>query len=370
MYFGEVDQARHQRQQEFMEKAAEGHRVARSKRLGNLVARESAIADAIAHYASLDTGVVTEVALRSAFIGLEQSRDPLPEQDTATTRGNRLWRDWSTRPPLAKLARRSTQALALYLTAIYVAHLEAAPNTAIENTHSNVAGQVNNPTWAALAGLGRGPSLRARRLRVQRALRMLEGARLVDLKQQDGHTVYEGFQLLRDDGAETPYLVPGTRGSVLRVPSSFFYNGWHIVLRPAEVTVLFAAMDMERRVGRFPGGRQGVALPRRVRWERYGISDESYTSVHELAEFGLLRLLDVEPERHLGRLRRVQLSGPPHDASLAPEPYRLAVQVRGMGESAWDTATAALKRSAEPPRFASGFSRYAVPARASGDDGP
>lgn len=109
------------------------------------------------------------------------------------------------------------------------------------------------------------------------------------------------------------------------------------------VAVLLAVMDMTGRI-EFRGRRQsdgvGVALPRSVRRDLYGISGETYTHVHELAEFGLLELHDTMPHRQAGKIRPKAAMAQASDSaggvgdesrsadddSAAPEPYRFVIK--------------------------------------------
>ena len=108
-----------------------------------------------------------------------------------------------------------------------------------------------------------------------RALDILHKARLVDLRHSGTHKDYEHWVLLRDDATERPYTVPGpTQRSVLRLPVSFFYHGWHLVLEPAEIAVLLALIDIHGSYWMSPttSSQQPSALPPQTRWAMYGIT--------------------------------------------------------------------------------------------------
>jgi hypothetical protein len=356
-------------QRAFIEAAAKRQTARRTRRQRQLTDARGSVEAAIAAYGEvsrrhvLEEGLgndVVDIGLRAAFIYLEHARpgyregslreEELEPIDVGPPE-ERLRRDWSTRPPLTRLVGRRHRGLSLYLAAIFTAHLEHRPDTQVLNPFANATRSRGRPSWATLAGLGGGPNTRARRLRVARALNALSVARLVDLP-RGRQMKYEGFQLLRDDGTERPYLVPGsTTKGARRLPAAFFLNGWHLVLTPSEVAVLFAVIDAANRLGPNPDPRNpGVALPQRVRWERYGLSGEVYTAANELAEFGLLRRYDLMEDRWAGRFGR--RAADEDDPSWDPVPYRFACRLEVMNEPALDVVGAALKAHPTPPRFA------------------
>ena len=110
---------------------------------------------------------------------------------------------------------------------------------------------------------------------------------------------FDRFTLLSDDGKGTNYKVPGNK-NVLSIPGAFFLNGWHLVLEPGEVAMLFMLLELTMRhpVSKKPG----VGAVDRIRRTFYGITGEVYTSHRELAEFGLVQLHDTVPARRLGRV--------------------------------------------------------------------
>jgi hypothetical protein len=96
-----------------------------------------------------------------------------------------------------------------------------------------------------------------------------------------------------------------------------------------------------------------VASALSVRWTRYGLSDEAYSSAHELDEFGLVTRLDTMPHRRRGRVKPVQ----PHDSSeaaLKPDPYRFeftATHREALNRSAYDVVSNTLARHPVPLRL-------------------
>jgi hypothetical protein len=346
-----LESPRAKAQREFMEHAAGVHEVQRARRRSDLHSRIGAIEAAVKSYETLDAaGAVPTIRLRSSFVRLSRPRPGLAEvEDQPIDLVERLHRDWRSRPPCTQLIRRASNGLALYLTAVYLAHLDAAPGAHPKNEHANVVGGASTPAWATLAGIGFGLQ-RARRARINRALRVLCDARLVDLPGTDKAPAFERWAMLREDGLESQYTVPGaTAAATIQIPAAFFYNGWHLVLEPKETAILLAVMEQTRRLVS-PQDGLGIALPQSVRWERYGITPEVYVSVHELQEFGIIAIHDTMPERRRGRLRR-DAPGFNGGGLLEPKPYRFTVDERAFDRPARQTVTKSLSSYPRPPRF-------------------
>ena len=102
-------------------------------------------------------------------------------------------------------------------------------------------------SWAVLCGRW-APNIRARRARITRDLDELVDAELVSIKTKGAQGRYEHFTLLSDDGTGSPYRPP--KGYVdpglLSLPVTFFTQGWHLVLTPAEISVLLMVQDAAR----------------------------------------------------------------------------------------------------------------------------
>jgi hypothetical protein len=167
-------------------------------------------------------------------------------------------------------------------------------------------------SWMVLSGLW-SPTDRAdranQRARVRRALDELLAARLVAVtRSRGGRRKYEGWSLLKEDGSEQPYQRPSDRRpGALVLPAEFFLNGWHLVLTPGEIAMLFAIMNMHQRFGgSIEPGRQRylIALPQSVRRNRYGLSGEVYLHAQQLHEFGLIDFVDPMPADAEERSRR------------------------------------------------------------------
>jgi hypothetical protein len=63
---------------------------------------------------------------------------------------------------------------------------------------------------------------------------------------------------------------------------------------------------------------RGVALPETVRRSTYELSDEAYQTIHELEEFGLIKIHDLMPGRRFGRFDRSKVDDPPGNGQFTP----------------------------------------------------
>lgn len=345
-------------------------RATRRRRLANLGERKEAVERALAAYQGMDRGQNPVIGLRVGSVRLPRPRpaqpdpDDEPEEDPARRARSRLARDLATRPPVTRLVHRKSNALPLLLTGIYVAHLEGTPGQAFSNGHRNATRMTGAESWATLAGLhtsGKsGP--RNRRVRVTRALAQLEAAGLVETGRERLRDRFEFFRLNREDGSQRQYTIPGANApDTVHLPASFFLNGWHLALEPAEIAVLLAIIDLGQRIRAGPRRdreESGVALPRSVRWGTYGISGEVYEAVHELAEFRVIELNDPMPTRRRGRFR--PFTEEQQDIALSygywpgPVPYRFIYDGGTIfSQRAADVITTALTRNPAPPRLAS-----------------
>lgn len=357
--------ARADRQAEWRRRAAEAAKTARQSRLRRLQVRGDAVRQALEAYGALDDEHRPMIALRQGFVYLSEARPELPDlnneaiQDPKLRNTSRLRRDIQTRPPLTKLVNRKSNALPLLLTTTYVAHLECQPGRIFQNEHGNAIARSGAPSWAALAGLG-AVSLRVRRVRVTRALQELADISLVLIGPPGERDRFEGFRLYREDGTQRKYTPPGEYADdVVRLPASFFLNGWHLVLEPREVAVLLAIIDLTNRTSgsRRRDQEHSVALPESVRWARYGLSGEVYEAAHELVEFGLIEIRDTMPERRRGKLKpptrqqRERAEG--YGQSLAPEAYRFVYDTSGNAfqNDATQVVLGSLKEHSLPPRM-------------------
>jgi len=345
-----------------MQNAAAIQRGVRERRAEALARRRRTVRHATDIYRTVDHGNAPEICFREQFVWLPRER-PAPvgldgDDDGAALRSrtDRLTRDWSSRPPATRLLKRRNNGMSLYLTAIYVAHQTAEPTTAVPNARANTKRHDGLDPWAALAGLGLGSDQRARRAQVTRALDQLHLARLVDLRRGTRGVQYEGFALLQDDGSLSRYILPSPdEATVVKLPATFFYNGWHLVLEPDEIAMLLAirhATVLAQRQG--IATEHGVAIPRALRWSRYGISSETYTAVNELQEFGLIRIIELMPNRRHGRLRRVGQGDDDPDQSFAPILYRFVIDEAAFDQDAWEIIHRALTKFKEPPRLSHG----------------
>jgi hypothetical protein len=303
------------RQAAWRERSVQKIKDRRTSRLEELTREREAIQRAVDAYYVLDRGDVPWVVLRSRFVRLGTSRQTItvgeteadePQEPSPAAAARARRREIASRPPLTRLVHRQSNAMSMYLSAIFVAHLETQPGQVFVNDRHNTRGREDaSKSWSLLAGLTAPREIRSRRARVRRALDELVTAGLVSIQPPTERYRYEGWLLLKEDGSETRYRVPSERESdAVRLPASFFVNGWHLVLSPGEIAMLLAIMDMARRVGRStkPGGPLWIALPRTVRRNLYGLSGEMYLHAQQLHEFGLVDFRDPMSTRRRGKI--------------------------------------------------------------------
>lgn len=322
-----VDEAakRHVRQAEWRDKGVQRIQAARQRRVQRLQKETEAIDRATRTYAQVDVGDVPVTQLRGTFVRLDTPRPPRhrdrePQKPDAAARRRAARQDLDSRPPLTRLVHRDTNSLALYMTAVYVAHLETEPGNAFVNRHDNVFNKGDRASWVNLAGMSTPLEEHARRNRIRRALDGLQAAGLARLKPQGRQGRYDAWGLLKDDGSTSVYRVPGaSSGRVVRLPAAFFYNGWHLVLDPPEIAMLLAIIEMSQFAGVLPhsgqNGLPGVAFPEKARWERNGITGEVYEAAHQLHEFDLVSMWDPMPNRRRGKVSPTRRALPTVDTT-------------------------------------------------------
>jgi hypothetical protein len=383
-----------ERQAEWRQTSVQKIQEDRQRRAERLRSEAGAIRRATQQYLLIDRGLVEHVALAEGFVRVPddvaqqrradrtgevligddidqvgagagepgdssaEGRELIAEQD-AHDAETRSARQLLTRPPLTRLINRSSHAaVSVLLTAIYLAHVEGEPGSAYVNRHRNHLGAGLEASWVTLCGLFGAPGKRARRARLTRALTRLNEHGFVQLGAAP--QPFEGWSLLAESGSGRAYQVPGSgRSDVLRLPSTFFSRGWHLVLEPREIATLLALRDLTRRLrykDQAAVEREGVALPESVREDRYGISGEVYESVHELEEFGLLTIYDPMPNRRRGKVRKAtaqqQADSLDSESSLAPLPYRFKLTPESIFEqNALDVVQKRLSDNALPPRL-------------------
>ena len=317
------------RQYEWRTASVERMQADRADRLRKLQDREEPIRRALQAYRALPRRF-SPVRLRREFVALQKPR-PLPpalgglEPEEPVSRSIQLEDDYRTRPPSTKLLMHKTHALPSYLAMLYVTQTEPNGAALIRGNASRTNGV---ESWSVLCGRWF-PTVRGRRARMTRDLDELHRADLVTIGAVGAQGRYEHFALLADDLTDQPYTLPGRRtqsSSVITLPHTFFTNGWHLALTPAEIAALLMTRDATRTLPPTPDAA-GVAVPRSVRWATYGISGEAYHAIHELEEFGLLIIHDTMPHRRHGKLRQltteVKATVEADGESTSPVPYRL-----------------------------------------------
>lgn len=335
--------------------AADRHREKRAKRLATLTDEAPGIRAATVAYSTHDDGSRRLIGLRHEFTRLATPRSPRgrsnDEEERVLTRAQQLALDVATRPPATRLVHRKSRALPFYLTALYIAHLESSPGLKFSNEHGLSARLpgTRQHSWVTLSAIGNTLTPRTRRTRAARAIEQLANAGLVGLR--SGNAKYEKLAVLSDSGSQENYTLPGASDPSIDIPADLFRRGWHLALKPTELAMLLALFT-HSAITHVPSGSHGVALPESLRDTRYGISGEVYESVHELAEFGLLQIIDPMPNRRRGKFNPKTLSGQSaEEEGLAPTPYRFVIIPDGLTREATDVITNCLDSSPLPPRI-------------------
>jgi hypothetical protein len=173
---------------------------------------------------------------------------------------------------------------------------------------------------------------------------------LITLK-EDGQGRYEAFALNREDGTDGRYRVP--TAAALPLPATLVTNGWHLVLEPDELALYLAIAHLHSTAAKVPNVR-GLALTSRTRFTIYGLSSEAYNAIHELEEFGIIRIYDPMPHRRRGKVRPLtqeELGAAADDeTSLAPVPYLLELVPDALERPALEVVLPALTMLPLPPR--------------------
>lgn len=321
----------------------------RRRRRKLLVDRADAISAALTAYRHRDQGQQTMIRVRTDFTWRDTPRGPRTAGTVLATRQG----DVETRPPNTKLIHRPGNSQQVYLGAIYAAHLEFEPGAHVVNRHHNVFDRPSADSWATWNALGgSGVDTRELNLRVTRALRTLNAHRLVGVVGQAGVAGrYDAFTLNDEGGSGKRYRVPGeSAADVISIPAGFFRAGWHLVLTAEELATLLIIIDATKRFGGIPRPPEdaiGIGIADKTKWAHYGIRPEAYTSLHELKEFGLIDVLDLD-NRVGGKI--------PDDRRGTSDmrTLRLVYPINGetdYDESAFTIVTTCLADSPLPPRM-------------------
>ncbi|EHB44004.1 hypothetical protein MycrhDRAFT_7009 [Mycolicibacterium rhodesiae JS60] len=321
----------------------------RRRRLKLLRERSNAIRAALKGYSRLDRGQQPTIRLRTDFIWLDTPRAPRTAGSLLATRQG----DVDTRPPNTKLIHRPGNAQQVYLGAIYAAHLEFAPGARVDNRHHNVFDRPSADSWATLNALGgSGVDTRELNLRMVRALRALHAHRLVGVGHAGAAGRYDAFTLLDEGASGKRYRVPGEGAAdVIGIPAGFFRAGWHLVLTAEELATLLIIIDATQRFGdipRPPDDGIGIGIADKTKWGHYGIRPEAYTSLHELKEFGLIDVHDLN-----GRVGGM-IPGDDQASTSDRRTLRLIYPLKeetDYDDSAFDVVTTCLADSPLPPRM-------------------
>lgn len=357
----EVDVAairRGQEQAEWRRRAEAAARADRRRRAEDLVGRQPAIQTAVNLYRNL--GSAQSARLRTSSLRIDPPRalppalggEPWPQ---GTTRRDHLNWDLDTRRPIGRLAAHRGPALNTYLSILSALHLEqpAAP----ANRHPTASVQYpRDVPWARLCGRDHS-SPRARRARMGRDLTALAATQLIKLTTLRGRATIEEFLILNESGDGLTYTFPEAHDEVLELPASFFSNGWHLVLHPPELVMLLTVMDAyARHKGDRAGWEEdGVPLTQHERWQEYGVSGETYQSIHMLEELELIGIRDPMDIRLRGKFtpptpeQRSEYEAKGH--AFSPEPYQLRPTPSGFDRPALYRLSECLDKNELPPRM-------------------
>ena len=215
-------------------------RDARIRRRAQLDLRTDAIKRATSKYRRLDNGDHPDIRIRRPFLRLATAR-PLRESNPRlkTVRG-----DVDTRPVLTSLIHRPSNALQVYLSLLYTAHLEFEPGDRWKNERSNngVDG------WSELCGLlALDVSNRELNLRITRALTKLAEHDLVRVGARRSEHRFDCFTLYCEDRSRKRYFVPSEETGAVVLPAGFFTAGWHLVLTNEEMATVLGVAEQTQR---------------------------------------------------------------------------------------------------------------------------
>jgi hypothetical protein len=330
---------------------------ARSDRIDYLDTRRDVVDETLDSYAALANPNAV-VRLRAGGLYIEQPR-PYPPSlggpklPKGTTRKDQKARDLRTRKPLARLVGLKGKGLSTYLSMVYALHAEGVTT----DRHPLAAGvYAGDVPWSTLCGR-QGGSPRARHARMQRDVNALVTAR-VARRRTDARQGEPGLSFLSDTGSGDAYELPEALDpNVIPLPASYFLNGWHLVLTQQEQLMLLTVYDAYARMmyDRFDWMENGVALTQHQRWSLYGVSGETYGTIHELEEFGLISIHDPMATRTKGKFT------PPTDAERAeyeargyafsPVPYQLKPVANAFDRKALYAVGQTLANNPLPPRM-------------------
>jgi hypothetical protein len=232
-------------------------------------------------------------------------------------------------PPASALVANRGEALAFYITCVYVHHrhqrdpADVPAPAEIPLTTSTRSGF----SWARLLGFG-DLSRRNQQLRLHRALTALATYGLVQLGPRGSRGRFERFVLLDERRNGVPYTTPTSKwasanvrrpGGSIGVIPNLVRRGWVATLTAAELLTYLALLHKGLETVSKPG-KQYFFLMRDERLLRYGLSDEAYSSHRELNEFGLLDTRDNGAPRNRGRVSPAAVSA----GTARPYLFRIA----------------------------------------------
>jgi hypothetical protein len=216
------------------------------------------------------------------------------------------------RPPSTRLILPRGVAQSLYLTLVFVAQCERGPTEPafVGRPLSDSSPSPAMSPWTDLVmvpadrrvGTASSHLVETNRLRqLEEAVKKLasDDFRLVALPHGgDRRDRLRDFTPLLESGrlgaaSRVPYTVPMPGDVVFSVPSRFFLNGWHGLLSPSELAMLFAVWASSPSDS---AGSSRVFLEGDTRIRRYGLSPAAYATQAFLEELDVLDVV-VPPGR-------------------------------------------------------------------------
>ncbi len=296
---------RRRRRTEWRRSAEDKVKARRRARLDQLGDRQSVIEAAIDQYRMLENQHV-DVALHPSALRISPPR-PLPPAlggapwpDGFTGAMKRAF-DVRTRRPLGQMVASRTTALNTYLSMLYVLFAEQ-PKEPIDRHPLAKKEFKSDVPWSTFAGRT-ASTVRATRERMRRDLGTIENVGLIHQKAMTAGSGSINFLSETGDGSVFKFTDPLDVPDALVLPSTFFTNGWNLVLTDDEILLWLAINDgyRLRRHERPDYDAQGVPMTQGHRYQFYGLSGEAYGALHELEEFGLITVHDPMPTRSKGK---------------------------------------------------------------------
>jgi hypothetical protein len=215
--------------------------------------------------------------------------------------------------PIRQIATSRSPAVQMLLVAIFAAQC-GQPRYAGSPTALKLRdpAEVGRTCWRELVALPAQPrggvsrGLKDKQLdQIRSALTCLEKFGRVELARPSGRNRFEGFRLLNETvlrgQSSVPYTVPGSREPIIRVPVSFFTNGWVHTLYEDEIIVYLFLLWCTQQQPLTPFLLEhGLHMPNERWQEAFERSRAHLTAYRTLYRIGLIRALRSESRREDG----------------------------------------------------------------------